>query len=88
MITQNLWTYKLSNSTIVIDSTYGLTAISLVLNSGTGTILGGASLNNGVASTQIDLVVGQPVTISSQGGSNLNNLTITTTGVVAIIGFQ
>lgn len=88
MITQNLWTYKLSNSTIVIDSTYGLTAISLVLNSGTGTILGGASLINGVASSQIDLVVGQALTIPSQSGASLNNLTITTTGVINIIGFQ
>jgi len=88
MIVQNLWTYQISNSSILIDNSYGLTAISLVLNSGTGAILGGASLNNGVESTQIDLVVGQPVTIPSQSGSNLNNLTITTTGVVAIIGFQ
>jgi hypothetical protein len=88
MITQNLWTYELSNATIVIDDSYGLTAISLVLNSGTGTLLGGASLNNGAVSTQIDLVVGQPLSIPSQGGANLDNITITTTGIVSIIGFQ
>ena len=88
MITQNLWTYELSNATIVIDNSYGLTAISLVLLSGTGTMLGGASLNNGAISTQISLVVGQPLTIPSQSGANLNNLTITTTGIVNIIGFQ
>lgn len=88
MITQNLWTYTLSNNTLVIDSTFGLTAISLVLNSGTGTILGGASLNNGLASTQIALVVGQPLTITSSSGTSLNNLTLTTTGDVSIIGFQ
>jgi hypothetical protein len=88
MITQNLWTFQLSNATIVIDDSYGLTAISLVLLSGTGSLLGGASLNNGAVSTQIDLVVGQPLTIPSQSGANLNNLTITTTGIVNIIGFQ
>jgi hypothetical protein len=88
MIVQNLWTYQLSNASLVIDDSFGLTAISLVLNSGTGSILGGASLNNGRISTPISLVIGQPITIPSQGGSNLSNLEISTTGVVAIIGFQ
>lgn len=87
-ITQNLWTYQLSNSTITIDDTYGLTAVSLVLNSGTGTFQGGANLNNGIGSLPIDLVIGQPVTIPSNSGTPLNNLEITTTGVLAIIGFQ
>lgn len=88
MITQNIWTYELNSSTILIDSNYGLTALSLVLVSGTGTILGGASLINGVGSSQINLVVGQALTIPSQSGANLNNLTISTTGVINIIGFQ
>lgn len=87
-ITQNIWTYQLSNETLIIDEAYGLTAVSLVLNSGTGSILGGAKLNNGVGSIPIDLVIGQPVTIPSNSGTPLNNLEITTTGVLAIIGFQ
>jgi hypothetical protein len=87
-ITQNLWTYQLSNDTLIIDDSYGLTAVSIVLNSGTGTFTGGANLINGVGSLPIDLVIGQPVSIPSNIGVSLNNLQITTTGVVAIIGFQ
>jgi hypothetical protein len=87
-ITQNLWTYQLSNQTLIIDESYGLTAVSLVLNSGTGTFTGGSTLINGVTSLPIDLVIGQPVTIPSNSGTSLNNLEITTTGVLAIIGFQ
>jgi len=87
-ITQNLWTKQITNETLVIDENYGLSAVSIVLNSGTGTFLGGGNLNNAVSSTAIDLVVGQPITLGSNSGAPLDNLTIITTGVVAIIGFQ
>jgi hypothetical protein len=87
-ITQNLWTKQITNSTLVIDENYGLSAVSIVLNSGTGTFLGGGSLNNAVVSSPIDLVIGQPITLGGNSGVPLDNLTITTTGVVAIIGFQ
>ena len=87
-ITQNLWTKQITNSTLVIDENYGLSAVSIVLNSGTGTFLGGGNLNNAVTSSPIDLVVGQPITLGGNSGVPLDNLTITTTGVVAIIGFQ
>lgn len=86
-ITQNLWTKQITNETIVIDESYGLSAISIVLNSGTGTIVGGATLMNAVNSSPIDLVIGQPITIPSSSYT-LDNLTITTTGVVAIMGLQ
>lgn len=86
-ITQNLWTKQITNETLVIDEAYGLSAISIVLNSGTGTILGGGVLNNAVASSPIDLVIGQPITIPTSSYT-LDNLTITTTGVVAIMGLQ
>ncbi len=87
-ITQNIFTYQLSAGTLVIDSTYGLTAVSMVLISGTGSFTGLATLNNGVASTPIDLVLNQPISLPSPSGAPLNNLTITTTGVVSILGYQ
>jgi hypothetical protein len=87
-ITQNIFTYQLSAGTLIIDTTYGLTAISMVLTSGTGSFTGLLVLNNGVMSTPIDLVLNQPISIPSSSGAPLNNLTITTTGVVSIIGYQ
>lgn len=87
-ITQELWTYEINNDTLLIDSNYGLTKISVVLNSGSGTITGDLQLANGVSSAPITMVIGQPITIPSNSGVPLNNITITTTGVVAILGFQ
>ena len=87
-ITQNVFTYQLSAGTLVIDDTYGLTAVSMVLTSGTGSFKGLAVLNNGISSTPIDLVINQPISIPSNSGAPLNNLTITTTGVVSILGYQ
>lgn len=87
-ITQNIFTYTLSAGSITIDETYGLTAISMVLTSGTGSFAGLAYLTNGVASTPIDLVLNQPISIPSPSGAPLTNLTITTTGIVSILGYQ
>lgn len=87
-ITQELWTYELNNGTLVIDESFGLTKLSLVLNSGSGTITGGLQLANGVASLPVTMVIGQPLNIPSNSGTPLNNITISTTGVVSIFGFQ
>lgn len=87
-ITQKLWTRQISNTTLLIDENYGLTAVSIILNSGTGTIVGGTVLSNGVASTPINLIIGQPITLLSDSNNPLAGITITTTGVVAIIGFN
>lgn len=87
-ITQQVWTTQLNASSIVIDSSYGLTKLSIVLNSGTGTISGGAILTNGVTSAPIDLVIGQPFNCPSSSGTPLNDITITTTGIIAITGLQ
>jgi hypothetical protein len=87
-ITQNIFTYQLNASSITIDETYGLTAVSMVLTAGTGSFAGTAFLANGVASTPIDLVINQPISIPSQSGAPLTNLTITTTGIVSILGYQ
>ena len=87
-VTQNLWTYEINNDTLVIDETFGLTQLSFVLNSGTGQFSGSLQLTNGVSSEPINMVVGQPITIPSNSGTALNNITISTTGIVAILGFQ
>lgn len=84
-VSQNIWTYKLSAGTLNIDSNYGLLVISVILESGTGTVTGTALLN-GVASTPIDLAVGVPLTISTDGNTILGDVSITTTGVVSIVG--
>lgn len=84
-ISQNIWTYKLNAGTLNIDADYGLLIVSILLESGTGTVTGTALLN-GVASVPIDLTVGVPVTISTDGNTILGDVSITTTGVVSIIG--
>lgn len=87
MITQKLWTYELNNSNLLIDETFGITALSIVLVSGTGVLLGNGSLNNGLTATPINLAVGQPITIPSPSGAVFQQLSISTTGVINIIGF-
>lgn len=87
MLTQNLWTYELNNNTLIIDESYGLTALSIVLASGDGALLGGGVLNNGLGSASIKLSVGQPISIPSPSGAVFKQLTISTTGIVSIIGF-
>ena len=84
-ISQNIWTYKLDNETLNIDADFGLSSISVVLISGTGTITGTSYLN-GVASTPIDLAIGFPVNISTDGNTILGDVSIATTGVISIIG--
>lgn len=84
-ISQNIWTYKLSAGTLNIDADYGLLVVSILLESGTGTVTGTALLN-GVASVPIDLTVGVPIAISTDGNTILGDVSITTTGVVSIIG--
>ena len=84
-VSQNIWTYKLTAGTFNIDPNFGLLVVSVILASGTGTVTG-TDLLNGVASTPIDLAVGVPLTISTDGNTILGNITITTTGVVSIVG--
>lgn len=87
-VTQPVWTYELSAGAINIDETFGLTIISMTLVSGIGSVTGGLSLQNGVASTPINLTIGQPLTIPSKNGVVLDQIVISTTGIISIIGFQ
>jgi hypothetical protein len=86
-LNQKIWTYELSAGSITIDSSYGLVILSFTLISGLGTYTGSA-LANGVASTPVNLALGQAVTISSDGTLPIDGFTINTTGVIAIIGKQ
>ena len=84
-LSKEFWTKELNASGLVINSSFGLTAVSLTLVSGTAFITG--SLNcNGVASTKINLVIGQSILISTDALSFVKYLKIETTGVLNIIG--
>lgn len=82
---KDFWTFKLSNNSILIDTTFGLTTLSLELISGTGTIQGNL-VCAGYTSEELDLIIGQPVLIATDNLSLIDNWTITTTGVIQIIG--
>ena len=85
-INQKIWTQELTNSTLLITEDFGLSSISLVLKSGTGSVDGTLTLENSVPSTPINLAVGIPLTIT--GYTALDGISIVTTGVISIIGKQ
>lgn len=87
-ITQRIWTYELSGGSLTIDETYGLCAISILLKSGTGTVSGNLTLENGVTSAPINLEAGNPLTLGGLNGVSLDGIVITTSGVISIIGRQ
>ena len=86
LVQKPIWTTTLVNGTLVIDASYGLTEISLVLISGTGSVLGNATLINGLPSVSFPLAVGIGVGIGTGQNALLDSVTINTTGTVAIIG--
>lgn len=75
----------MNNETITIDSTFQLTILSMTLTAGTGTIQG-SRLAGALASNVVNLVVGQSVTIFSDGINPLGTFVISTTGTLALIG--
>lgn len=88
MITQKYWTYELSGSTLTIDSSYGLTALSVCLTAGTGYVNGNLSLQNALNSTNISLTIGQPINFSTINSIPIDSLEISTTGTILLIGIQ
>jgi hypothetical protein len=85
-ITASFWTYTLTNSTIVIDTTYNLSQISFELVSGAATFTGTAQAGS-TPSAPIALVEGNPITLSSASPNLITGITIVATaGVVVIIG--
>jgi hypothetical protein len=87
MIVIKTWTYNLVNDTIFIDENYGLTNLSILLTSGTGSVTGSLAAN-GLPSQPLALTIGQPLNISSGASSQiiLGALTVITTGTIEIIG--
>ena len=82
---KQFWTYRLTSGTLSFSGDFGMSALSMTLASGTGTIQG-TLVANGIASTQIDLVIGQPLLIATDTSSIIGDLTIITTGIVNLIG--
>lgn len=84
---QQIWSHELTaaSSPLVIDSTFGLTTLSIVLTAGAGTFTGTLT-SGGTPSSAITLVIGESITVSGGGGFLLDGITITTTGTVSILG--
>jgi hypothetical protein len=87
MIVTKTWTYNLVNNTLIIDETFGLTNLSILLTSGTGSVTGSLA-SGGLPSQPLALTIGQPLNISSGSSSQiiLGTLTVTTGGTIEIIG--
>ena len=85
-VVKKIWTGSVTMGTLTLDSSYGFSVISMVLQSGTGTVSGNLIANNGVVSTPIPLTVGLAVTVNTGSAQSLqDSITITTTGTVLII---
>ena len=82
----SFWTYVLNNSSITLDSSFGLKNISIELISGTGTFTG-QMFAGGISSIPVSLYVNKPVNFTTNSINTIAGLTITTTGVVNIIAF-
>ena len=83
---KKVWTGYVTFGTLTIDASYGFTVISIVLQSGTGTVQGNLSANNGIVSTPINLTVGQAINFNTGTSTSLlDGIEITTTGTVYII---
>jgi hypothetical protein len=83
--TKQIWTYKITNDTLVIDESFNLKEVSMKLTSGTGTFSGSAFAGS-VPSQALDLVLNAPITVGSGTNVGIDGLTIVTTGTVELIG--
>lgn len=81
------WTYNLINGSLVIDSSFDLTRLSILLISGTGSYTGSLQVGS-YPSQAIALQIGTPVVLSSEPSAPipLGELTLTTTGTILLIG--
>ena len=76
---QNIFTYTLTGTTLTINETDGITAVSLLLTAGAGTYLGSKRIG-GIISNPIALVVNQGVTITAEQTKYIDNLVIDGSG--------
>ena len=86
-VTEKIWTKNVNNTTLLIDESFGLSVVSIVLQSGTGTVTGNRTTTSGIGCDPVVLTIGMPVVISADSsGALLDYVEIITTGVVAVIG--
>jgi hypothetical protein len=83
-ITSQIWTYTLTSSTVVIDESFGLVVLSILVTSGSCVITGSRPAD-GLAPTAITLSQGQGMTITSEG-QLLSGTTITSSGTTILSG--
>lgn len=81
----SVWTQTLVNDTLVITDAYELQSLSILLVNGTGSVAG-ALYRSILPPAPLDLPINVGVTVTSGGGALLNNITITTTGTILLIG--
>lgn len=86
---QKIYTQVLSTDVFVFTQDMGILGISVNLVSGIGTISGTLSIGLNT-SVPIDLIVGQAITITSDSGNPLQDITIDCTGggVINILARQ
>lgn len=82
---QAIFTYTLTNDTLIINDTDGVTCVAILLTAGVGTYRGNKRIGS-LDSTATSLVVGTPVTISSEQSKFIENLIIDgSAGTIEII---
>lgn len=83
---QQIFTTVLTNGILTIEESFGVTVVAIKLTAGAGFYKGTKKLGD-VDSTQIDLVVDKPVTISSEQTKYIDGLIIDCQGggVIEII---
>ena len=82
---QAIFTYTLTNSTLTINATDGVTCVAILLTAGVGTYRGNKRIGS-LDSTATSLVVGTPVTISSEQSKYIDSLLIDgSAGTIEII---
>lgn len=81
------WTYNLINGSLTIDPAMGLTRLSILLISGTGSYTGSLQVTT-YPSQPIALQIGTPINIYAEPSAPipLGDLTLTTTGTILLIG--
>jgi hypothetical protein len=83
-ITSQIWTYTLTSSTVVIDESFGLVVLSILVTSGS-CVITGSRPSGGLPPTPITLTQGQSMTITSEG-ELLGGTTITSSGTTVLSG--
>ena len=83
MVSQ-IWTYPLVSSTVTITESFDLVVLSILVTSGTCTVLGSIGAG-GLPPTAITLSQGQGVNFST-AGELLSNITITSSGTTILTG--